>query len=281
MKNIRLIFPVLLVILSGCQTASDSNQVLEDIQENLDFGNVGTVIQITDSLKKSGKVNKEILHIADSLKQIAERISLDFSLSETDADNQIKKLIGSFSSEEKSNWEKKGWLEWKMIDGEKKYFNRAVSNLLLIKSFNEAGDQRSKDISDEPEMIFRLNHTRQIIKSSENQSNPVIPVKMEITYTLTVHADAVPDGEKIRCWLPWPKNGNARQTGIKLLSTSNPEYIISPDTAIHSTLYMEESSKKGVPAVFRIKYEYISDGQYFKTAGIKTLPYNSNNRQLY
>lgn len=273
MKNIRLIFPSLLLILSGCLTVSDSNQVLEDIQENLDFGNIGTVIQIADSLKKSGITDKEIIHISDSLSQIAERVGFDFSLSEKDADDQIKKLIGSFTPEVKSNWEQKGWLEWRMIDGEKKYYNRAVSNLLLIKSFNESGHQFTKDKTDDPEMIFRLNHTQQIFKSSENQNNPVIPVKMGITYSITVHPDVVPDGEKIRCWLPWPGSGNARQTGIKLISTSNPVYFISPDTAIHSTVYMEESSKKGSPAVFRIKYEYISNGQYFNPSGIKALPY--------
>jgi hypothetical protein len=281
MKNFKLFFPALFVILISCQTVSDSNQVLEDIQENLDFGNIETVIQITDSLKKSGNIDKETIHIADSLKQIAERIKLDFSLSEKDADIQIKRLIGSFSSGEKSTWENKGWLELRMIDGEKKYFNRAVSNLLLIKSFNETRDKRSKDIAVEPEMIFRLNNTQQIFKSSDNQNNPAIPVKMEITYSITIHPDAVPDGEKMRCWLPWPRNGNARQTGIKLLSTSNPAYIIAPDTAIHSTFYMEETSKKGVPTVFQITFDYVSNGQYFKMPGIKILPYDlSTNNYL-
>ena len=274
MKSICLIFPALFIILSGCQTVSDSNQVLEDIQENLDFGNIGTVIQITDSLKKIKNLNKETLHIADSLKQIAERIKLDFSLSEKDADAQIKKLAGNFSSTEKSAWEDKGWLEWRMIDGEKKYFNRTVSNLLLIKKFYELKEERLKDIANDPEMIFRLDHTGKILKATVNQSNPVIPVKMEITYSITVHPDAVPEGEKIRCWLPWPKTSNPRQTGIKLIATSKPEYAIAPDTAIHSTFYMEETSKKGIPTVFQITYDYVSNGQYFKMPGIKILPYN-------
>ena len=43
MKYIRSLFPALLIVLSGCKTPSDFNQVLEDIQENLDFGNISTV----------------------------------------------------------------------------------------------------------------------------------------------------------------------------------------------------------------------------------------------
>jgi hypothetical protein len=231
------------------------------------------VIQITDSLKKLSNFNKEILHVADSLKQIGERIRLDFSLSEKEADSQMKTRLGSFSSQEKAEWENKGWLEWRMIDGEKKYFSRAISNLFLIKTFNESKGVRMKDTGNDPEMSFRLKHTGEVFKVSGNQGKPVIPVKMEITYSITVHPDAVPDGQKIRCWLPWPKSGHPRQTGIILKSTSQPEYTIAPDTALHSTIYMEETAIKGMPTVFQISYDYVSNGQYFKIPGIKILPY--------
>ena len=276
MRNIRLLFPVFFVILFGCRTQSDFNQVLEDMQENLDFGNISAVIQVADSLKNLSTGNKEVLHIADSLKQIAERIALDFSVTEKQADIQIEKLLGKVTTGEKTAWEEKGWLEWRMIDGEKKYFKRAVPNLLLIKKFREQKNDRLREIANEPEMIFRLHHTEQVLKSSENQTNPVVPVNMKMTYTITVHPDAVPDGEKISCWLPFPKNDSPRQKEIKLLSTSYPEYIIAPDTAIHSTLYMEAVSKKGVSTIFQISYSYTSNAQHFNMAGIKTLPYDKS-----
>jgi hypothetical protein len=283
MKNLILLVPALLILLYGCRTTSDFSQVLEDIQENLDFGNLSTVIQIADSIKKINSENKEVIHIADSLEQIAERISLDFSVNENDEILQIEKLIGSTNPAERATWEKRGWLEFRMIDGEKKYFNRAASNLLLIKKFREHKDERLLEIANEPGMIFRLKHTEQVLKSSNTQYDPVVPVKMEITYTLTVHPDVVPDGEKIRCWLPWPKSDHPRQKEVKLLSTSIPAYMISPDTAIHSTIYMEAPSKKGVPTVFQISFDYTSNAQYFKMPGIKILPYdrNSNDYQKF
>jgi hypothetical protein len=67
MKYIRFIFLAFMIILFGCRTTSDFSQVLEDIQENLDFGNVSTVIQIVDSLKKISSENKEIVHVAGAL----------------------------------------------------------------------------------------------------------------------------------------------------------------------------------------------------------------------
>ena len=145
---------------------------------------------------------------------------------------------------------------------------------MLPKKFYEEKESRLKEIADQPEMIFRLKHTKQVLETAGNKSIPLVPVKMKVTYTITVEKDAVPEGEKIRCWLPWPKAGHQRQHDIKLLSTSDPEYIISPDTAIHSTLYMEEAAKKGIPAIFKISYEYISDAQHFNIDETKVKPYN-------
>ena len=242
MKNIRLLFPALLVILTGCRTPDDLSQ--------------------------------KALFTEDSLKQIAERIRVDFSVKENQVITQIEKSDGPVSFEEWSTWERKNWLEWRMIDGEKWYYNRAASNLLLLKKFYEQKGERIIETESDPDMMFRLKHTQQVLNASDDQGNPVLPVKMEVTYTITVDADAVPEGEMLHCWLPWPKEYNPRQREVKLLHTSNPEYIIAPDSAIHSTVYMEELSKRGVPTVFQISFAYVSAGQHFNLSQIKVLPYD-------
>jgi len=274
MKNIRFIIPSLIILLFSCRTPSDVNQVLEDMQENLDLGNLSSVIQIADSIKKLDTENKDVLHITDSLRQIAERINLDFSVTEKQVDTQIEKLIGPVSPAQRSNWEKNGMIEYRMIDGYKRYFKRAASNLLLLKKFREHKEERLLELSKKPEIVFRLKHVEEVYKYSDNQSNPVLPVSMKITYSITVRPDVVPAGEKIRCWLPWPKEGYPRQKDVKLLTTSNPQYIIAPDTAIHRTIYMEELSEKGVPAVFQISFSYTSYASYFNTSFIKIKPYD-------
>lgn len=276
MKIIRNSLSLLIILLFSCRTASDTNQVLEDLQENLDFGNISTVIQSVDSLKNVKGENKDVLHIADSLSQIAERINLDFSLTEVQVKERIEKSLGPVSENDISDWEKRGWLEYRTIDGKKKYFNRAASNLVLIKKFREQKAERLAEIANYPAMIFRLKHTEQAIKASGNNNDPVVPIKMKITYTISVHPDVVPDGEKVRCWLPWPKEGFPRQNGVELLSTSNPEYSIAPDTSIHSIIYMEEPAKKAVPTVFQISYNYTSSAQHFNIAQIKVLPYKKD-----
>jgi transglutaminase-like putative cysteine protease len=268
MKKSGLLLLLLLVMLFSCRTASDSNAVLEDIQENLEFGNLSAVNQIVDSLRKTKDVSNDILHVADSLDQIADRIRVDFSVSAA----KFKSQVGDSVTPEKiSECDKKGWIEYRTIDGEKKYFNRAASNMFLLRNFYGHKSLPQDNYETNPEKIFRLQHTTLAVKEADHPGNPL---RMTVTYTLTVQADAVPDGEKIRCWLPWPKSGSQRQTNINLISTSEKKYEIAPDTAIHSSIYMEGVSKKGIPSVFQISFSYSSSSEYFDLQTRKILPYD-------
>lgn len=275
MKNYKLlILLTLLSVIISCSPQPDSGELLNSIRSNIESGNLKYAIQLADSTKESFPEDLLIYRQADSLSQIAERIGLDFSVSEEQVNRQIEKYTGSFSPEEKNLWENKGWLEYKNINGGKKYFSRAATNLLLIRNFYEQKEKRQQDIWNDPHMISRLKHAEEVYKASVNGSDPVVPVKMKITYTITVNPDVVPEGETIRCWLPWPKENHPRQQKAELISTSDSVFTIAPDSAIHRTIYMEETSKKGVPTVFQISFKYQSKAQYFDMSGIKILPYD-------
>jgi len=71
------------------------------------------------------------------------------------------------------------------------------------------------EFSKDPEMIARLRHTQQVVNESDDRTDPVKPVRMLITYTITVPPDVVPEGETIRCW---DKTKNKQQ------ETSNLQY---------------------------------------------------------
>jgi hypothetical protein len=253
---------------------------LNTITREISSGNISSAICHADSLKKITGKNVVIFMKADSLLQIAERIGLDFSVTEEQIKGQIEKISGMFSPEEKTVWEEKGWLEHKIINSGKMYFKRAASNLVLIRKFYEQKGERLQELVSDPEMIFRLNHTEEVLKSSYKSNNPVVPVTMKIIYTITVHPDVTPAGETIRCWLPWPKETHQRQQNVKLLGTSDPEFIIAPDSAIHSTIYLEKKSERGMPTVFHITFSYQSFAQYFNIADLPDSPYNISS-ELY
>jgi transglutaminase-like putative cysteine protease len=281
MKVTVLIFTGFLFLMAdGCRNTPDCNLLYSNLEKEFISGNFDRVSTLSDSIKKLCPDNKLLVSGSDSISLIAERIELDFPFNETEIDQELNKRIGQFTSEEKSKWEKTNWLEWRIINGEKRYFNRAPSNLGLIRSFYTERSRRDSLDATDPEIEYRKKHTQSIIKASENLPEPVIPVNMTINYTITVDADAVPAGEIVRCWLPYPKENQPRQKNVRLLSASNKDFVIAPDSGTHKTIYMESRAVKGTPVVFKISYNYQSSGQYFDPDKMEIKPYDKSMEQL-
>lgn len=267
---------ILTLAVSNCRQVTDNSRVPEKLQLIFNSGDFKRLTELADSLNRYSPADTAANHYADSLREISRRIIIDFPLSEEETMKQIEKRIPGFTDEQRLYYQQKEWLEWRLINGEKRYFNRAVSNMFLLKNFYEQKEIRNRAIAGDQRMIFRSLHTKQIFNKSNGKNTPVVPVKMKITYTITVEPDAVPDGETIRCWMPWPKENNPRQKFTELISTSIPEYQISPDSAIHRSVYMEMKPKKGTSTLFQVVYLYESSGQYFNPAEIIAMPYNTN-----
>jgi hypothetical protein len=276
--KIKGLIPILLIfsLIQGCNQAFDCKKLLLMIENELSVGNLKKAVYDAGLLKKQCPQDTLAVKKADSLAQIAERTGLDFNLTEQQIISRLNKSLGNYSQQDKETWEKNGWLEWRMINGEKRYFSRAASNLKLVKDFNLEKAKRDSSIASDKNIIFRKNHTESIIRITTGDGRPAVPINMKIDYTLTINPDAVPPGEIVRCWLPYPKENNLRQNMVNFISCSYPGYIISPDSAIHRTIYMEAKSEKGIPLVFRVSYNYQSSGQYFDLNKLKIKPYDKN-----
>lgn len=273
-RDFLFICALLLLSFYGCSQKPDCRRIVSMMEKDLQTGNLIKVRMAFDSLKKCCPGEAKLLHKADSLALISERIGLDFSLTEDQVIERLNKSKVSFSAGDIALWEKMNWLEWRMIDGRKRYFNRAASNLVLVRDFNLNNAGRDSNIARSSEMIFRRNHIGKIIEASSSNSIPVVPVEMKIDYSITVKPDAVPPGEIVRCWLPWPKENHPRQKSVSLISASQTGYVIAPDTAVHRTIYMEARAEKGIPLIFRVSYSYQSYGQYFDRENLNIKPYD-------
>ena len=271
------LFPILLFIsllFHSCGSQGKNYSLfLSKLEDEIHRGDFSEVYRLGDSLIKNCS-DEVIIREADSLVQIANRMSLDFSLSGKDIENQLSEKKIDFNTDSLTKWESFGWLEYKLINGEKRYFKSAVSNLGLIKMFYKNQVVRDSIIAKDERIIFRRNHTQNIIGKSTESPDPAVPVEMEILYTITVKPNAVPPGETVRCWLPFPKENHPRQTDVYLLAVSNEDFILAPDSVTHRTLYMENIAEKDLPVVFSIAFSYRSYGQYFNPGNIKTQPYN-------
>ncbi len=274
MKAFPSLLLLLLLLLSNCQPQTDSKKLFDEIEFQYNSGNFNALSNLVDSLKEYCPEEHHLIRKADSLVEISERVCIDFSLTLEEVRARLNDYNIEVNDSNFAGWEEKNWLEYRIINGEKRYFGRTASNLRLLKLFHEIPDKRKDILSKDDDLKLRKDHTSEVIKNSSGDRKPVEPVEMLIDYTLTVSADAVPEGETIRCWLPWPKENHIRQQNVKLISVSHTGYIIAPDSCVHRSVYMETTAKKGEQTVFRISFSYRSYAQYFNLPSLKVLPYH-------
>ena len=271
-----LVFICLLSAYLSCNQQPDLNKLFSDIENKISSGDLNSAKSLAEKIKKNYPSASATLFKADSLIEIADRIPIDFSLNEEQVIAKLSKIPGGFSGPDKIAWENNQWLEWRMINGEKRYFNRSVSNLVLIKSFNLERSERDSAIAAEKDIIFRKDHTAGIIRSSVHSGDLVSAIDLKIDYTITLEPNTIPAGEIVRCWLPYPKENNPRQKAVKFLTASQSDYIISPDSSTHRTVYMERKVELDKPTVFSISYKYRTSGQYFDLRKMEIKPYEKN-----
>lgn len=269
---------VLALFFAGCGSSVDTSQLAEDLQENFDFGNFSYVISVADSLKKFDKHDEDLVSQADSLRQIAERTNLDFSLTEEQFRAKLNKLAPDITDKELARWDSNGWVEWRIIDGSRKYFNRAASNLILLLRYHKINFRDEAKSGSANDTVI-LHNTRLALNDRKSWEQPVVPVKMKITYSISVHAGAAKNGQMIRCWLPYPRNDIKRQQNINFLSASQPDYVISPDSATHKTIFMKQAAVDGKPTVFSISFTYTSAAQYFNLQDGSIKKYNTSSEE--
>ncbi|TAJ13724.1 transglutaminase domain-containing protein [Marinilabiliaceae bacterium JC017] len=272
-------FSLLFIVMfsaSSCQTNTKTVTDWDRIEEFLDKGELRLVEQITDHLKKGFTLGSKDYYIADSLEQIARRVALDFSLDEQEVNKQLRQKIGEYSQSDKQLWEGNNLLEGRMINGEKRYFKRAVSNLVLLLAHHQ-GDNlvKSAGLINEDLAEFCKAQSKGVIKESAKERRPVNPVKMKVSYQVTVDPDVVRAGEVIRCWMPWPKESCDRQGAVKLLNVSAENYQIAPDSVGQRSIYMEQIAQKGKPAIFQYQFEYVYKGYYCNVYDLAIAPYDT------
>lgn len=212
---------------------------------------------------------------------LEERIRVDFGRTEEQVREYISRYIPDVTDEQMREWEQSKALEYMILDGQKRYFNNAAPNLFRVDSACRA--IKSGPVMADPSGGYDTKEERdinQIMQAVEQSGNNIVePKRFRITYSLTVDANAVPEGEIVRCWLPFPRADHPRQKGVKLISTSLPEYKLSPEKYAHSTLYMEQKAVADQPTIFSHTFEYTTCGEWHKIEPEKVMPYNTKSRE--
>lgn len=204
------------------------------------------------------------------------RYQCDFVRSKDDVLKYIKQYIPNVSEKQIKQWEKEKSLEYMMIDGKKLYFRNAGPNLFRIDKECVKIKALKDGVSLSNSQMADVKNVPEVISQASGPNRIGAPKRMKVEFTVSVKADAVPAGEKIRCWLPFPRTDIARQTDVKLLSTSEKKYKMAPTTCKHSSVYMEKKAQAGKPTVFKEVYEYTSYGAWFDLKPENIKPYDTN-----
>jgi transglutaminase-like putative cysteine protease len=218
-----------------------------------EFTQAGTLIDAM--LKKNtlaGTAAAELLFEKEKM----DRIRKDFTKTSEDVLAELGKYYPGIKAGELEKWEKDGSLEFKTIDGRKWYFARAASNLFRInkeaKKRKELADGYSKDALE----AFLEGYVPQALEEAGRSGRSLVkPVVFHFDFTITVDTDAIPDGETIRCWLPYPREGHGRQAGVKLLGVNSKTYIIADNEHPQRSIYIEKPAVKGQATVFNAVFE--------------------------
>jgi len=240
---------MLTTIISAQTRFSEINQLVQS-------GKFSKAEEMIDKKIQSEKLSSEELFELQFERERLDRIKKDFKKTAEDILKYVNKYYPNAKEKDLEKWENDGSLEFKIIDGKKWYFSRGASNLFLInkeaKKQKELADGYKKDPLD----AFLEDYIPKVLNESANgQESLVKPITLRLNYTVTVDANAVPDGEIIKCWLPFPREGHQRQTDIKLLAANVDEYVIAGNDNPQRTIFMQKPAMKDQPTIFNIVLE--------------------------
>ena len=190
------------------------------------------------------------------------RILLDFTLDADALKARVRTDIPDLSDAEFARWNAAGLFEQQLIDGRTLYFKRAPGNLFRLSPEAVARRAVQTPISDGP-METLNDHQRAIYHTAlAERRSSVLPHRVRMTQTLSVNADAVPAGETVRAWIPYPQAVPGQQQDIQYIASAPATHQIAPESAAQRTVYLEQSAKTGQKTVFSVTYELTLLAQY-------------------
>ncbi len=201
------------------------------------------------------------------------RILMDFRLDEAGAKARLRRDIPDMSDAEFARWDADGLIEARVIDGQRRWFNRGPSNLFRLSE--EARRRRATSLKfyDSPfEVAVHPHHAEVREAAQATGERAVAPRRVRVTQSLTVKPDAVPAGETVRAWLPFPRAIPGQQEDIALQATVPATHQVAPESAMQRTVYMEATAVAGEPTAFSVTYELTVHAQYADIDPARVVP---------
>ena len=176
------------------------------------------------------------------------RIRLDFDHDVDDVRERVQRQIPDLAEEEFARWDAQGLFERMDIDGRRLYFDRTASNLFRISAEARARRADPKPFVGSPLESVHPHH-RAVVAGTAT------PNRVRIVQSLSVDADAVPAGETVRAWIPYPRAIEGQQEDIVFVSSEPATHVLAPESAMQRTIYFEKPAKAGEKTEFSVSYD--------------------------
>jgi len=183
------------------------------------------------------------------------RMRLDFSLTADDARARLRRDIPDLRAEEFTTWDSAGLLESLVIDGDKRYFNRAPSNLFRLSEQARARRKLQTPFNDGPLEKPHPHHREVREQALATGKSSVAPRRVRVTYSIAVDADAVPAGERVSAWLPFPREIPGQHEHVVLVESMPTQRVVAAPETLQRTVHLEREARAGEATKFSITYE--------------------------
>jgi transglutaminase-like putative cysteine protease len=240
---------------------SDSTSVL-DVVARIDAGDfAGAQAAIAAALPGADAGDARVLEFQ---RERMHRIRLDFDQDAAAVQARLRREIPDLKDAEFARWDGQGLLERMDIDGRRLYFNRAASNLFRVSAEARARRAEPKPFSASPLESANPHHREVVALSRAQHAHSVGAHRVRVTQSLSVNADAVPAGETVRAWIPYPRAIPGQQQDIVFVASEPAAHRVAPPSSLQRTVYLEKPAQAGAKTQFSVTYELTLSARHFE-----------------
>jgi transglutaminase-like putative cysteine protease len=253
-------------------TGAPRASIVDDVADLVDaghFAKAGTRIDAALADHATPAADRTALEFE---RERMRRILLDFTLDAAAVKERVRRQIPDLTDAEFERWDAAGLFERMDIDGRRLYFGRSPSNLFRL---SEEALKRRKEqapLSEGPMESPNAHHRAVRAAAMEGKGPGVLPRRVRFTQSLTVDADAVPAGETVRAWIPYPRAIPGQQDDIRLVSSEPAGAQVAPESTLQRTAYLEARAVAGQPTKFSVTYDVTISAQDHRIDPDKVVP---------
>lgn len=234
-----------------------------DIVAMVDAGEFSRAGERIEALLTQSRIRPEDRRALEFERERMRRILIDFSLDESSTKALLRQQVPDLTDAEFARWDREGLIERLIIDGEPRYFRRGVANMFRLYPQTAARRADPRPFSQGPYEALHPHHAQVLAAAAGQGASSVAPRRVRVTQSLVVRPGAVPAGETVRAWIPYPRAIPGQQEDIRLVATEPVAHQLAPESALQRTVHFTRPAVDGEPTRFAVTYELTVQARHF------------------